>query len=306
MESFADQFRAFLLALACHAALIVLVWFGFDWLLPQREVSAAGEPIRAMLQVSAADLRRVKAAIEQAEKLQEPAEEATRPPPQPIPEPQPQTSETPVQETPQAPVDRPDTVDQERITRLAQEQAEQQALEEQELRQRQEQVDLTEDITRQQLVERRQRLRELAELTRDREAATRRTRREEQRLQQLADMQTAEPTPAPRTQAAPPAGDRGVDEGLLARYISAMKQTADMNWNHIGAEQLSRCQVRFTQIPGGVVRDVEFLDCPFGAEGKEFVERALKKTPMPYSGFEAIFKPKVTLEFCYPKEECTR
>jgi colicin import membrane protein len=176
-----------------------------------------------------------------------------------------------VQELPQAPVERPDTVDQERITRLAQEQADKKALEEQQLRQRQEQVDLTEDIARQQEIERRQRLRELAELTREREAATRRTKLEEQRMQQLADMQSAKPTPAPRAAASPPAGDRGLDEGLLAKYKSAMNQTADANWTHIGASELVNCEVRFTQIPGGLVRTVEFLNCPFGAEGREFV-----------------------------------
>ena len=77
MESFADQFRAFFLALGCHALVILLVWLGFDWLLPQREISAAGEPIRATLQVSAADLRRAEAAIEKAER-ERPAEEVAR------------------------------------------------------------------------------------------------------------------------------------------------------------------------------------------------------------------------------------
>ena len=305
MESFADRFRAFFLALAGHALLIALVWFGFDWLMPPVAVSAAGEPIQATVQVSASELRKARAAIEKAAKA-EPVPEPVAPPPQPIPEPRPQVSDTPVQEVPQAPVEKPDTVDQERITRLAQEQADKQALQEQELRQRQEQVDLTEDIARQQLIERRQRLRELAELTREREAATRRTKLEEQRLQQLADMRSAKPTPTPRAAASPPAGDRGVDEGLLAKYKSAMNQTADANWTHIGASELINCEVRFTQIPGGLVRTVEFLNCPFAAEGREFVERALKKTPMPYSGFESVFQREVSLKFCYPKEECTR
>src|SRR5687767_9814494 len=100
MESFGDQARAFLLSLAIHAALILLVWFGLDWLLPSRDVAAAGEPVQATLDVSAADLKRAQAAIAKATKDMEAA-----PKPQPIPEPAPQDSPVEPQPTPQAPVD---------------------------------------------------------------------------------------------------------------------------------------------------------------------------------------------------------
>jgi len=302
MESSAEQIRAFALAVVFHVLLIGLVWWSAHWMLPQRDESAAGEPIQATLQVSAADISRAKAAIKAAPKPAERAEAEASPPPQPLPAPRPQTSEEPVQMTAQAPQDRPDTVDQERISRLAQEQADQQALEEQEERRRQEQVDLTQDILRQQIAERRQRLREQLEaVTREREAATRRTRLEEQKSQQLADLRAAtKPGPA----AKPPAGSSGVDPGLLARYKAALLQTAEANWNPIGAPNLIHCQVRFSQIKGGQVINVEFIDCPYDAQGREFVERALLKTPMPYSGFEDVFRPKVELDFCHPREEC--
>lgn len=311
MESSADQVRAFLLALAFHVALIALIWWSATWVLPPRDSAAGGEPIQATLQVSAADLRRARAAIKAAPKPAPvaPAEVAATPPPQPIPEPRPQTSDTPVQMTPQAPQERPDTVDQERISKLAQEKADQLALQEQEERRRQEQVDLTEDITRQQIAERRQRLREQLEATRrERTAASKRTLLEEQRLQQLDDMQAASPSPAPRGPSAPPAGKAGPDAGLLARYKAAMAQTADQNWNHVGAAELTHCKVRFTQIPGGEVINVEFMSCPYDDQGREFVERALRKTPMPYSGFEEVFRfaRTVELDFCHPREECER
>ena len=80
-----------------------------------------------------------------------------------------------------------------------------------------------------------------------------------------------------------------------------MLQTADQNWNHIGAPELTHCRVRFTQIPGGEVINVEFTSCPYDAQGREFVDRALRKTPMPYSGFEDVFLRKVELTFCYPE-----
>lgn len=306
MESFSDQARAFALAVVFHLALIVVIWFSALWALPQRDDAAAGEPIRATLEVSKADIRRAKAAIKAAPKPVKTPEAPKSPPPQPIAEPRPQTSDTPVQMTPQAPQDRPDTVDQERISRLAQEQADQLALQEQEERRRQEQVELTEDLERQQEVERKQRLRELQEIKRQREAAAKLTRLEEQRLQQLADMQDAAPAPAPRATNAPPPGNRGIDQGLLARYKAMMTQNADDNWNRTGAPELTHCQVRFTQIPGGEVIDIEFMNCPYDAQGRDSVERALRKTPMPYSGFEKVFLRQWALDFCYPREECER
>jgi colicin import membrane protein len=246
------------------------------------------------------------AAIKAAPKPVKTPEAPKSPPPQPIAEPKPQTSDVPEQMTPQAPQDRPDTVDQERISRLAQEQADQLALEEQEERRRQEQVDLTEDLERQQEVERKQRLRELQEIKRQREAASKLTRLEEQRLQQLADMQDAAPAPAPRPSNSPPPGNRGIDQGLLARYKAMMTQNADDNWNRTGAPELTHCQVRFTQIPGGEVINVEFMNCPYDAQGRDSVERALRKTPMPYSGFEKVFLRQWAIDFCYPREECER
>ena len=229
----------------------------------------------------------------------EPQPEA--PPPQPIPEKAPQTSDVPQQMAPQAPQERPDTVDQERISKLALEQAEKRVLEEQEARRRQEQVELTEDIERQRLAERRQRLRELQEVQAELVKA-KRARMEAQRLQQLADQKAASASAPP----AAPAGNRGVDESLLARYKAAMKQTADSNWNHFGAPPLVHCKVRFTQIVGGEVINVEFMSCPYDAQGREFVERALLKNPMPYAGFEEVFRyaRTVELDFCHPREEC--
>jgi colicin import membrane protein len=235
----------------------------------------------------------------------EKAQEAA-PKPQPIPEPVPQLSPTPPQPKPQEQLDRPDTVDQQAISRLATEPPPQPVAHEQEQRQRQEQAELTQDVETQKEAERRQRLLAYQDIKRQREAAERRTHMEEQRLQQLADLQPeAAPARAPARDPAP-TGNRGVDEGLLARYKAQMLQTADQNWNHLGAPELTTCKVRFTQIPGGEVINVEFMRCPYDAEGREFVERALKKAPMPYSGFEPVFMRQVELSFCFPREECER
>src|SRR5688572_12463960 len=167
METFASQARAFAYALAVHLALILLVWFGIDWLLPARDTAAAGEPVQATLRVSASDLKRAQAAIAKAAKQMEEA----APKPQPVPEPVPQDSPTPPQPKPQQQLDRPDTVDQQAISRLAVEPPPQPAAQEQEQRQRQEQAELTEEIERQQEAERRQRLLAYQDVRRQREAA---------------------------------------------------------------------------------------------------------------------------------------
>lgn len=302
METRADQTRALLFTVLLHVAGIVLVWLSSNWFWSSQADAAVGEPITASLEVSSADIRRAERAIAEAAKTA-PKEEAAVP--QPLPSPAPQTSETPLQPKPQAPQDRPDTMDQAAIDRLAVLKAEQQERE-QEARTRQEQVDLTEDIERQQEVERRQRLREQIEaIRREREQASQTTRMEEQRLRQLADREAAStPVPSPRTTPAVQSGNRGEDEGLRARYIAALNSAARASWNTSLAPELVRCRVRFTQIVGGEVIDVDFLECPYDAQGRDSVERALRKNPMPYSGFESVYQRQITLTLCYPEESC--
>lgn len=302
MESRADQTRALLLTVLLHAVGIALVWLSSSWFWSSRADAAAGEPITASLEISSADLRRAERAIADAAKAARVEQSAV---PQPKPSPAPQDSETPLQPKPQAPQDQPDTMDQAAIDRLAVEKEEQQQREQEE-RTRQEQVDLTEDIERQQEVERRQRMREQLEaIRREREKATQTTRMEEQRLRQLADREAAStPVPTPRTAPASPTGNRGADEGLRARYIAALNSTARASWNTSLAPELIRCKVRFTQIVGGEVIDVDFLECPYDALGRDSVERALRKNPMPYSGFESVYQRQITLTLCYPEESC--
>ena len=298
MESQADQARAFVFALLLHAGLIALVWLSASWIWPVNDASAAGEPIKASLMVSAADIRRAQKAIK--------ASPAVDKPPQPLPSPHPQTSDTPLQATAQAPQVQPDTVDQAAATRTAPP-APDPALQEQQARTRQAQVDLTENIARQRDAESRQRLRDqqLEDIRRERVVAAQRTQMEEQRLAQLTDLATPAPLAAKPVSVAP-AGNRGVDEGLLARYQAAMMQVADENWKHGDAPPRTHCKVRFTQIHGGFVTGVDFLDCSFNAVDRDSVERALYRTPMPFSGFEQVFLRQWSLDFCYPQEECQR
>lgn len=309
-----DLAGAVLMAVALHVGLAAFLLLASWWSPAPREISVAGPPvINASLVINAADIAAAERTAAQAPKPEpvpppRPAEEPAAPPPQPEPAPRPQDSERAPQPAPQEAVAQPDTTEQEAIARLAEEQAERER-EEQEAKRRQEQIDLTER-QKQEEAERRQRLREqqiarLEELRRQRAEAERRTKMEEQRLQQLADREAAPPAPQPAPPSAASAGgNNGVDTDLAARYALAMLQTAQQNWNRVLAPERTRCEVRFTQIPGGEVIAVDFLTCPFDAQARESVERALRRTPMPYQGFEPVFRRQVTLTFCYPEEAC--
>lgn len=307
-----DLAGAVLMAVALHVGLVVFLWLASLWDPSPREISVAGPPIiQAALVINQADIAAAERTAERAPRPEPtppptPVEQPAAPPPQPQPEPRPQDSQQRPQPAPQEAIAQPDPVDQEAIDRLALEQAEK-AREEQEAKRRQEQIDLTER-QRQEEAERRQRLREqqmeqLRQLREQRAEAERRTRMEEQRMQQLRDREQAPPQPP---QAAPAAagGNNGVDTDLRARYALAMLQTAEANWNRTLAPEATACRVRFTQIPGGDVISVDFVSCPFDAQGRESVERALRRSPMPYEEFKTVFERQVTLTFCYPEEAC--
>lgn len=296
-----------LMALALHLGIALLLVVA-GWLQPAPEqVSVAGPVLDATLVIATADIATAEQAAEARPQPAPRAEVERAPPPQPIEAPRPQDAPREQQVSPQAPIQRPDTTEAEAAARLALEQEQAREREEQEARRRQEQIDLTER-QRQQEVEERQRLRrqQLEALRAEREAAERRTRLEEQRLRQLADRE-APPAPQPSPTPAPAqasGGNNGTDTDLRARYALAMLQTAQANWNRVLAPERTRCQVRFTQIPGGEVIDVAFLSCPFDAQGRESVERALRRSPMPYEEFRSVFERQVTLTFCYPEEAC--
>ncbi|HEX5755561.1 MAG TPA: protein TolA [Arenimonas sp.] len=306
-------------ALLLHVGLALLLVLAGWWKPVPKVVSVAGPVIEAALVVTSADIQRAEQAAAEAPQPepapappQREAIEEAAPPPQPTPEPKPQTSPEPPQTAPQQPLEDPATVEQERIARLAEEKAEREK-QEQEAKRRQEQVDLTER-KRQEEVERRQRLlqqqrEQLEAIRREREAAAKATKLAEDKLKQLADRQPAAAKPAATatpTPAAPVGGNNGTDTDLRSRYVLAMNQTAQANWNRALAPEGVPCRVTFIQIIGGDVIDVRFQQCPFDAQGRESVERALKKTPMPYAGFETVFAREVSLTMCYPQEACPR
>lgn len=301
-----DLLTPVLKALALHAAIVGLLVLAGWWQPAPEKVSVAGPVVQAALVISEADVVQAQQAVEEAPKPAPPEPVEAAPPPQPEPAPQPQDAPDEIQPVPQELIPEPDTVDQEEVARLAAQAADRER-EEQEERRRQEQVDLTER-ERQAEAERRQRRREQVEaIQREREEARRITRMEEQRLQQLADAQAARRQPEPSPARTPAqSGNNGEDTDLLARYALAMHQLAETNWNRSLAPEATPCKVSFTQIPGGEVIDVRFLSCSFDGPARESVERALRRDPMPYAGFEPVFRREVELTFCYPEEACPR
>lgn len=308
-ETRADNAQAVLLALGLHAFLFALMFIGLWWTrAPQ--VSAAGEPVSAEL-VDASDLsaamRRALAKTPEpiAEPTPEPASvpEDAAPLPQPIPEPSPQESPVPPQQQAQAPVIEPSPIEQEKVDRNAI--AAETAAREQEEKRRQEQIDLTErkqqeEAERKYRLAEQQRDAELKKIQAERAKAARDAQLAEQKLKQIADARAAQASQQAAAGGSPPAGNRGVDAGLLARYQAALQEAILRNWTRPDNVPLGqRCRITIKQLPGGEVIDAKVADsCPFDAAGRRSVEAAvLKAQPLPYAGFEPVFNRTLLLNF---------
>lgn len=295
LETNQQNRQALYLTIALHAGFLAIVWFASVWVFPVDDKASQGDPVEATLAFSKDDLARAKKAIEVAKT------EETAPKLQPKPSPRPQTSDQELQNVAQDWVDRPDLVAQEEINKTAINPSD--LLEEQKLKQKQAQVELTEDVPKDDKVENKQRLKEqLIAVQKARTEAARQAQLEEQRLDELSNKSGSKTQN--KTPAEPKSGQGGEDDSLLSKYISVLNETARSNWNTVQIPLQSRCQVEFTQISGGEVIDVKFLTCTLDEQGKDSIERALVKNPMPYTGFERVFQRKVVLMFCYPDEVC--
>ena len=317
-ETRADNTQALLYSLALHLLIFAVAFIGLWWTRSSAPLSAAGPVIEAELidpnALSASMRRALRNRPEPAPTAPapspEPVEEETAPKFQPEPEPVPQDSPVPQQQQAQEPVPVPDTVEQERVSReaIAQDTRER----EQDEKRRQEQVDLTER-QRQQEAERRQRLsqmelerqQQLADIKRRRALAARDAKLAEERLKQLAEYNARNASEAAAnadaaSSASPPPGNEGVDAGLEARYAAALQEAILRNWTRPESVPLGqRCRINIRQIPGGEVVDVEVsASCPYDELGRRSVEAAvLKAQPLPYAGFEAVFRRNLNLNF---------
>lgn len=306
--------KAVAYAIGLHLLLAVLLWLS-SWLTWNHDsASAAGLPVMdASLDASAADIRAAERALQHVpeplpQPVEETAEEETVPPPQPIEEPRPQDSPTPQQQVAQERIPVPDTQDQDEASRLALSQ--EKALQEQEQKRRQEQIDLTEqkrveEAQKQQRLAKQQeeadKQKKLDEIRRLRTQAAKDAQLAEQKLRQLADARARQTsTPAAATGTSVPAGNNGVDDGLLAKYIAAIQQQVSGQWTRPESVPLgTRCRVVIKQLPGGQVMSAEVQPgCAMDQAGQDSLERAvLKAQPLPYRGFESVFNRTLIFNF---------
>lgn len=312
--------RAIVLAIGLHLLLAALFWLFSILDLSRQTPAAAGQPtLNADLDVSDAAAAAAREALEfepeplPPEPVPEPAEEEAVPPPQPIPEPVPEDSPVERQVQAQERIPVPDTEEQEEVDRDAIS-AETRAREQEEKR-RQEQIDLTER-ERQEAAEERRRLaaqaeaekktqereKKLAQIRAERAKLQKQTQMSEQRLRQIADAraQSASEAAAQSDRSgSPPAGNGGIDQGLLNQYIAAITAAVTSKWTRPENMPNLPCRMTIVQLPGGEVMSVEFsASCPYDEAGKRSVEAAvLKAQPLPYAGFEPVFNRRLNFTF---------
>ena len=293
-ETPADTAQAFVLAVVLHLALFAVLFIGLWW--TRSATPAAAGAMSAELM----DVSQLSSAMRQTlQRKPEPLEE-----PEPLPEPIPE----PVEPQPEAqdfiPV--PDDINQEAVT----EQPTPTPSEEkkvQEAKQRQEQVDLTEQERQKQAQEKQrltemeiQRQKQLEDIRRRRASASREASLAEQRLEQLANARSRNAAEAAAESDAQASGANGTDSGLQARYAAALQAAILAKWTRPDSVPLgSTCRLNIRQLPGGQVMGVEVVSpCAYDEQGRRSIEAAvLKAQPLPYAGFEAVFNRNLNLNF---------
>jgi len=287
METRADTVKAVVYALLVHVLVLLLAFSGLFWWQTGKPVRAAGEPIEAVFVDLAA--------------LAPPA------PPRPAPRPAPPPPPPPPQQ-PEPPTDlqADDTVDQQRIDQQALLRAEEEAREQEERRRRAEQV-LLEEQERQRAEEERRREREQQQ-QREREQREQQQREAAERAAAEAAAREAAEREAAATAAQ--AGQRGEDESLLARYGAAITQAVHRRWRMPENSPRVVCTMQIVQVRGGTILSAPRIrPCNADEQARATLERAvLAAEPLPYEGFESVFRREIQLTFCHPQDlqECTQ
>lgn len=93
---------------------------------------------------------------------------------------------------------------------------------------------------------------------------------------------------------------RLAQEKIEQLYAMAITRAIETRWIRPASVPLgARCPVQINQIPGGEVIDLRILpECSYDELGKKSVEAAiLKVQPLPYAGFESVFRRTVMFTF---------
>lgn len=86
------------------------------------------------------------------------------------------------------------------------------------------------------------------------------------------------------------------------RYVQAVHAAVTSNWLRPESELPGlRCLVEIEQRPGGKVVQVSFgKPCNADAASRDAMQRAVTgASPLPYAGFESVFRPRIRLVFQY-------
>ena len=214
------------------------------------------------------------------------------PPPPPPPLQQPKPSQLP------PPPEHPDVVDQERVVQDALEKAEN-AKKEQEEKQRQRQAELDAQAAKKKAEQQK-----VDELFKQLDAASTQTQKADQKAkqakQQLADLKNAQlngqenlPNAAQRQTG------NNANSTLLSQYMAAIQNVVTQHWTRPDNMPNAPCVVHIVQIPGGQVLSAKASpNCPYDAAGKRSVENAvLGAQPLPYQGFESVFRREIDFTF---------
>ena len=131
--------------------------------------------------------------------------------------------------------------------------------------------------------------------------SSQRADREAQKLAQLKDLKHSQavPTTAPRADQAR-SGQGGQDTALQAQWLAAIQAAVTQSW--LRPDNLPHgvvCPVDITQIPGGSVINVHVESgCPYDEVGRKSIQNAVMRAqPLPYQGYEKVFKRQITLNF---------
>ena len=295
-ETRADTTQAFVYAVALHALLFALMYFGLWWTRSSTPQESWGVPVEAEV----IDANALSPSLQRALKR-----EAVKPPPpppapkeEPLPEPVPEEAPPPPQPQAQEKLPEPDAIDQEEVRADAV--SPDTRLREQEAKQRQQQVDLDEQKRQEQEQQRQRDIQaQLQKIQAERAKAKRQADLAAQKLQQIADFKAQQASDAAAS-ASPPRGNPNADDALAGRYAAALKQAIRENWTRPdNVPRTARCVINITQLPGGKVIDAQVApSCPYDALGRRSVEAAvLKAQPLPYAGFESVFNRKLELTF---------
>ena len=265
VESETGKAASLSLAVALHAGLFALMYFGFA-MASIEDPARVGKPIEFIL-----------IGIPQSSK----------PTVQPAPKPTPQRLPRPAPPKPE--VTPPDTVTDHKPVIEAPKPPDPFAIEQAEPRPE----PVNDDVARRQS--------ELDELIKQREEAKKETERKKRELEELQAANALADLIAKEDQGL---SGEVEDNSLLAQYRSAIEATIEQR-SHLSRDLRPGflCWVRVTQLPGGEIMDVtpQSKCNATEIERAELVEGIMRASPLPYSGFESVFDRLVDIPFQPPQ-----